>query len=78
MEISKKKNQKWQLLEKKADLRGSTKLFQNLTADSDSATQNSLITDKIPNETCFIRAQINFDRKLYWSTKHKRRIPHCQ
>ncbi len=41
----------------------STKLFQNLKTNSDSATQNSLITDKIPNETFFIRAQINFDRK---------------
>jgi hypothetical protein len=41
---------------KKVDLRGSTKLFRNLTTDSDSATQNSLVTDKIPNETFSISA----------------------
>jgi hypothetical protein len=35
---------------KKADFRESTKLFQNRATDSDSATQNSLVTDKIPNE----------------------------
>jgi hypothetical protein len=58
MEILKKS-----LLAKKVNLRGSTKHFQNLKTDSDSATQNLLITDKIPNETFFIRAQINFDRK---------------
>jgi hypothetical protein len=48
---------------KKADLRGSTKAFKNRTTDSDSATQNSLITDRIPNKTSSIRAVINFDRK---------------
>jgi hypothetical protein len=48
---------------KKVDLRESTKLFQNRATDSDSATQNSLVTDKIPNEQFPTRAQINFDRK---------------
>jgi hypothetical protein len=48
----------------KANLRGSTELFQNLKTDSDSATQNSLITDKTPNETFSMRAQINFDYNL--------------
>jgi hypothetical protein len=48
---------------KKSDLRESTKLFQNRATDSDSATQNSLVTDKIPNEQFPTRAQINFDRK---------------
>jgi hypothetical protein len=47
MENSKKVNQKWKLLEKKADLRESTKLFPNLTTDSDSATQNPLRTVEV-------------------------------
>ncbi len=51
------------MLGKKADLRESTKLFQNWATDSDSATQNSLVTDKIPNKQFPTRAQINFDRK---------------
>ncbi len=33
--------------QKKNNLRGSTKLFQNLTTDSASATQNSLVTVEI-------------------------------
>jgi hypothetical protein len=61
--FEKKIIKKWELLGKKADLRESTKLFQNRATDSDSATQNSLVTDKIPNEQFPTRAQINFDRK---------------
>jgi hypothetical protein len=63
MEISKKINQKRELLGKKANLKESTKLFQNRATDSNSPIQNSLITDKIANEMFFIRTQINFDRK---------------
>jgi hypothetical protein len=63
MEISKKNQSKMGVVGEKANLRGFTKLFQNLTTDSDSAVQNSLITDKIPIKTFFTRAQINFDRQ---------------
>jgi hypothetical protein len=41
---------------KKADLREFTKLFRNRATDSDSATQNSLETDNIPNEQYPTRA----------------------
>jgi hypothetical protein len=45
-----KNHSKMGVIGKKADFRESTKLFQNRATDSDSATQNSLVTDKIPNE----------------------------
>ncbi len=47
----------------KKPIRESTRLFSNLTTDSDSVTQNSLKTFEIKHRIYFIRAEINFERK---------------